>query len=109
MPITKEELTLFSNSVGKLMTRGDLSFVECLTLATKQNKNKRFQRVMNEIIADVAKGYPLSMAMSLHPGYFSKEYVALIRHGERTVTLEKVLQQFSIGEEADNAQIPVEN
>ena len=64
-------------------------------LGEKEEKQKKFAKVLRKIGDDIRKGFSLSEAFQQHPGVFNPLYVALVQAGEVSGTLHTVLDELS--------------
>ncbi len=62
---------------------------------TAETPNKRLRAVMREVYTSLENGFPLSVAMSGHPKIFPEVEIGVIRAGEATGNLSKVLDDLS--------------
>lgn len=79
----------------EVMVRAGLSIGEALQSLAEETENKYFAGVLEEIIADVEGGSPLSLAFSKHPKIFNEIYINLITSGERSGKIDSVLGRIS--------------
>ena len=70
-----------------------------------QTQNKRMQQVIQEIIADVEGGKPLSKAFGKHPDVFDKIVLSLVTAGEASGTLDASLKRVANQKEKDAAMM----
>src|SRR5512133_1117657 len=77
------------------MFSAGLTIEKAITNLEKEEKNKKFQRVLRRLSDDIKKGYSLSEAMEQHPGVFNPLYIALVKAGEVSGTLHTVLDELS--------------
>jgi len=83
---TRQMSTMFSAGLTIEKSLGDLE---------KEEKNKKFRRVLRKLSDDIKKGFSLSEAMEQHPGVFNPLYVSLVKAGEVSGTLHTVLDELS--------------
>ncbi len=93
MPVTQEEVQKWSRHFYKSLKAGK-PVMECLDTATQQQNNEDFTKVLNEVREIVARGYPLSKIMALHPHVFDETYVTIIRYGEIFGEVDLVLERY---------------
>jgi len=87
-------LVFFTRQLSTMFSAG-LTIEKAITDLEKEEKHKRFARVLRKISDDIRKGYSLSEAMEQHPGVFNPLYVALVKAGEVSGTLHTVLDELS--------------
>ncbi|MCB5187944.1 type II secretion system F family protein [Methylobacillus caricis] len=76
-------LMLFSQELLSLLDSG-LSLVEAIEALAEKEANAESRSLLNQIMALLYEGLPLSSALEKFPAIFSPLYVALIRSSERT-------------------------
>lgn len=87
-------LVFFTRQLSTMFSAG-LTIEKAITDLEKEEKHKRFAKVLRKISDDIRKGYSLSEAMEQHPGVFNPLYVALVKAGEVSGTLHTVLDELS--------------
>lgn len=87
------DTTLFSIELTALLDAG-LGLVEALeALSEKESRGER-RRVLSGMLAELAQGQPLSIAMSRYPQHFPALYTAMVRASERTGNLKQALVRY---------------
>ena len=94
------ELSIFCRQFSTMIDAG-VSLVRCLTVLAEQTVNKRFQRILADILREVEAGNTLSKAMAKYPTVFNNLFIGLIRAGEVGGVLEETLQRLSMFLEKD--------
>ncbi|MBN1948545.1 MAG: type II secretion system F family protein [Candidatus Cloacimonetes bacterium] len=87
-------LVFFTRQMSTMFSAG-LTIEKSLSNLAKEEKNKKFQKVLNRLSNDIKKGFSLSEAMEQHPGVFNALYVSLVKAGEVSGTLHTVLDELS--------------
>ncbi len=87
-------LVFFTRQLSTMFSAG-LTIEKAITDLEKEEKNKKFARVLRKLSDDIRKGFSLSEAMEQHPGVFNPLYVALVKAGEVSGTLHTVLDELS--------------
>lgn len=87
-------LVFFTRQLSTMFSAG-LTIEKAVTDLEKEEKNKKFAKVLRKIGDDIRKGFSLSEAMEQHPGVFNPLYVALVQAGEVSGTLHTVLDELS--------------
>ncbi len=77
------------------MLHAGLPLIRSLRALGRDEKNKVLADVLEEVAVDIEAGDRLSRAMSKHPKVFSSFYVSLIRSGEESGDLDKIMRQLS--------------
>lgn len=87
-------LVFFTRQLSTMFSAG-LTLEKAIGNLAKEEKNKRFRKVLLVISEDIKKGYSLSEALEQHPGVFNPLYVSLVKAGEVSGTLHTVLDELS--------------
>ncbi|MEP6710561.1 MAG: type II secretion system F family protein [Candidatus Saccharibacteria bacterium] len=100
--ITTKDKIVFTRQLATLVGAG-LPLSQSLRTVAEQTENKRLRGVVDDIIADVEGGKSLSESFSKHPDVFSSVFLALIRAGETSGTLDESLRRIANQQEKDAA------
>ncbi|MDZ4122195.1 MAG: type II secretion system F family protein, partial [Candidatus Cloacimonadaceae bacterium] len=92
--VSLKTLVFFTRQLSTMFSAG-LTIEKSITDLEKEEKNKKFARVLRKLSDDIKKGYSLSEAMEQHPGVFNPLYIALVKAGEVSGTLHTVLDELS--------------
>ena len=84
----------FTRQLATMISAG-LTVEKSLNNLLYEETQKKFKRVVAQLLNDVKKGFALSDALDRHPGVFSALYVALVRSGEVSGSLHKVLEELA--------------
>lgn len=95
-----KEKVLFSRQLSTLINAG-LPLVQALRNVARQTQGKTLRIVVDQVIADVEAGAPLSKAITKHPRVFNQVYISLVEAGETSGTLDKSLERLAIQQEKD--------
>lgn len=87
-------LVFFTRQMATMFSAG-LTIEKALNNLLYEESNKKFKRVVAQLLNDVKKGFSLSDAMERHPGVFTPLYTALVRSGEISGSLHGVLEELS--------------
>ena len=88
--IKSKELYLFSRQLGNLLKAG-VSLPKALTIIEQQTENLYFKKVIAHLLWQIKNGKSFSQALSQYPPIFSHLYVTMIKAGEESGDLEKML------------------
>jgi type IV pilus assembly protein PilC len=91
--IKPKEIIMFSRQLALLLDSGT-DIVAALELLQTQ-VSRRFQKILSEVVSDLRRGEPLSVALDKHPDVFPTIYRRTLAVGERTGSLEVVLRQVA--------------
>ncbi len=92
--IRPRDLADVTRSLATLTDAG-LPIVKALTILEGQQKPGPVKRVLAAIVEDVSTGTSLSEAMAKHPRYFDRLYTNMVRAGEASGELDKILAQLA--------------
>ncbi len=95
-------LALYTRQFSALFSSG-VSVVRALTVLSG-GPDQTMNRALTDVATGVARGESLSKSLSRHPALFSSFYVQLIRLGEATGSLDRVLEQLASYLEANARQ-----
>ena len=88
------EVAAFSRHLASLLRSGVPVFKALHTLAD-QEKDGGFKRILKAFCEDISKGRTLSQSMERYPGHFSRMYVAILKAGEASGTLQESLVRMA--------------
>jgi type IV pilus assembly protein PilC len=88
-------LVFFTRQLATMFSAG-LTIEKAISNLEKEEKHKRFRKVLITISNDIKKGYSLSEALEQHPGIFSSLYISLVKAGEVAGTLHTILDELAI-------------
>ncbi len=92
--VSLKTLVFFTRQLSTMFSAG-LTIEKAITDLEKEEKNRKFQKVLRKLSDDIKKGFSLSEAMEQHPGVFNPLYVSLVKAGEVSGTLHTVLDELS--------------
>ncbi len=92
--VSSKELAIFTRQLSTMLSAG-LPLVRSLAVLLRQQKNKIFKSVIEELLELVESGNPLSEGLSLHPKIFKELYCHMVRAGEASGMLDKVLERLA--------------
>ncbi len=72
-----------------------LSLPEALTILRSQTTNSALSAMLEDVESQIVAGGNLADALSKYPQYFTPIYIALVRAGETSGTLDKVLARLA--------------
>ena len=81
---------MFTRNLRVMVTAG-VSLPRALGILSDQTKSKRFQKIIIDVKQEIIKGEAFSNALSKHPSVFPEVFVNMVKVGEESGTLEKVL------------------
>jgi len=94
------ELVILTRQLATMVSSG-LVLSDAIDILEEQASNKTLKKVLVEISQDVKGGLTLAQALSKYPDIFPKLYTNLIRSGETSGKLDRVLLQMADGLEKE--------
>ena len=88
------DIVNFTRQLATMVVAG-LSMPEALTILRAQTTNKLFATMLEDVEHQIVGGGSLADALSKYPTMFSTSYIALVRAGESSGTLDKVLVRLA--------------
>lgn len=92
--VKTSELVLFTRQMSSMLSSG-LTLMKSLEILKDQMTNVAMQEIITSIINDVSEGKTFSQAISKHPKLFSNIYISIIKAGESSGLLDKVLARLA--------------
>ena len=102
--ITTKDKVVFTRQLSTLIGAG-LPLAQSLHTVYEQTENKKLQAVIDDIIGAVEGGKSLAESFGKHPEVFSNVFLALVKAGEASGTLDGALQRIALQQEKDAAMI----
>ena len=102
--VTNKDRIMFTRQLATLIGAG-LPLATSLRTVTEQTQAKAMKAVIEEILAKVESGKSLHDAFSEFPEVFNGVYLALIKAGETSGTLDLALKRLADQEEKDAAML----
>ncbi len=88
--VRSSEITIFSRQMSSLLKAG-VPILQGLWIITEQSQNAHFKRILNHAQEEVRNGKPFSSVLVQYPKLFPPIYVAMVRAGEDSGTLQETL------------------
>ncbi len=85
-----KEKMMFARNLGIMIASG-LAVPKAINNLSKQTKNKRFQKILDDIFEEVQTGKSLSDGLAKYPAVFGELFINMVRVGEIAGNLEEVL------------------
>lgn len=96
--ISEETKTVFTRQLATMVAAG-LPLARALEILANQAPNPRFQEILAASLRDVQAGVSLSTSLEKHEGVFSRVYISLVRAGEASGALDKILLRLAENQE----------
>lgn len=102
--VTTKDRIMFTRQLSTLIGAG-LPLAASLRTVAEQTQSKRMKVIIEEILTNVESGKTLYESFSQYPDTFNGVYLALIKAGETSGTLDLALQRLANQEEKDAAML----
>ena len=102
--VTMKDKIVFTRQFATLIGAG-LPLSNSLRTVIEQTESKPMQKVVESILVDVEAGKTLTQACEKYPDGFNKVYIALLRAGEASGSLDVSLKRLAEQQEKDHAMI----
>src|ERR671922_420930 len=89
-----KDLAVFSRQFATMVNSG-LPLLRTLAILEEQTQSKYLGKIVGEVRLDVEKGISLSASLAKHPRAFNDLFVAMVRAGETSGTLDSVLVRLA--------------
>lgn len=89
-----KDILLFTRYLSTMLSAG-LPIIQALDIIAKDQENPTMQSLITSIKNDIAGGKTLAETFSQHPNYFNDLYCNLIKSGEKSGTLDKILNRLA--------------
>jgi len=87
-------LAQFTRQLATMITSG-LPLADSLVVLQKQTENQKLQEIVKDISSDIEGGNSLASSLQKHSSVFSSAYYNIIKAGEASGTLDKVLLKLA--------------
>lgn len=91
--VKTREIVTFTHHLSTVLRSG-IPLLQGLEDLVEQTEDAKFKKIIREIATDVQGGNRLSDALARHPKAFSDLYVNILKAGEATGQIEKVLNEL---------------
>lgn len=88
------EIVNFTRQLSTMVTAG-LSLPESLTILRSQTTNTIFATMLQDVEHNIVSGGALADSLAKYPRYFPQTYIALVRAGESSGTLDQVMNRLA--------------
>ncbi|RJQ24939.1 type II secretion system F family protein [Candidatus Parcubacteria bacterium] len=92
--VKSSDIVLFTRQLSSMLESG-LTLMRALEIFRDQIQNKAMIEIVSSLITDVEGGKPLSRALSKFPDVFTPIYISLVKAGESSGLLDKVLLRLA--------------
>jgi type IV pilus assembly protein PilC len=92
--IPSEKLVYFTRQLATMIDSG-MTPLRSLAVLEEQEENPRFHEIIGRVISRIEDGTPMWVALEEHPKTFSRLFVAMVRSGEESGSLDSALTELS--------------
>ena len=92
--VDSAEIALVTRQLATLLTSG-IPLIDALSAIVDQVEGEKMKRVFGNVKTDVNEGSSLADAMGKHDAIFDQLYVSMVRAGEASGALDRVLQRLA--------------
>lgn len=92
--VSLKEKVFMSRQLSTMLGAG-LAVDQSFKVLNTQTKNEYLKKVFNQVISDLEQGQSLSSGMARFPKVFDPVFIAIVRSGESSGQLDKVLLQLA--------------
>lgn len=92
--IKQADITIFSRQMATMIESG-IPLVQSFDIVAKGQTNKRMQELIEAVKKDVESGLTLSESLGKHPAYFNELYCNLVDAGEKSGSLDVMLDKVA--------------
>ena len=100
--IKTREVVIFTRQFATMINSG-LPLVQSLTILAEQTENKRFSKIISQILLDIQSGQTLADSLRKHPKVFTELYVNMVAAGEAGGILDVILNRLAVFLEKNDA------
>ena len=100
--VSVRDKAVFARQLSTMVSAG-LSITQALRILAEQTENVNLKKAIGTVIADVEEGFSFSMAIARHPYIFSSFFINMLRSGEASGNLDRVLLVLATQQEKDAA------
>jgi len=93
--VKNKDILIFTHYLSTMIAAG-LPIIQALDILSHDDDNKKMQDFIISLKSNVSAGKTLSESFSKYPQYFNNLYCSLIRTGERSGALDKILNRLGI-------------
>lgn len=93
--ISLKDKLMFTRNLSVMISSG-LPISKAVKNISSQTKNKKFQKILDNIFEDIQSGTTFADGLARYPGIFGDLFVNMIRVGESSGNLEEILEILAI-------------
>lgn len=93
--IKVKDIQLFTRYLSTMLSAG-LPIIQALEIISSDKENPALKNLVTSLKNDIAGGKGLAESFSTHPKYFNSLYCSLLKAGEKSGTLDKILNRLAL-------------
>ena len=93
--VKSKDLAVFSKQLYTMLNAG-MPLLSCIEALRDQSRTATLKNALTEIYQDLQKGAVFSTSIEKHPNVFPSLYLSMVRSGELSGNLDRVLNNLSI-------------
>lgn len=101
--VASKNLVIFTRQLATMLNAG-LPLAQSLAMAGEQSSDKQLKSIIADVVNNVNGGAPLSDSLAKYPDVFNNVYIAIVRAGETSGTMDKSLERLADQQEHDADQ-----
>jgi type IV pilus assembly protein PilC len=98
--VSSKDRVIFTRQLATMINAG-LPLAQSLNTVEEQTSNKTLKQIIGGVIGDINGGMSLADAFAKYPKVFDQVFIALVRAGETSGTLDKSLERLANQQEHD--------
>jgi type IV pilus assembly protein PilC len=98
--VSSKDRVIFTRQLATMINAG-LPLAQSLNTVEEQTPNKSLKQIIGSVVGDVNGGTSLADAFAKYPKVFNQVFIALVRAGETSGTLDKSLERLANQQEHD--------
>ncbi|OGX23934.1 MAG: hypothetical protein A3J51_03785 [Omnitrophica WOR_2 bacterium RIFCSPHIGHO2_02_FULL_45_21] len=98
-PVKQQDLLVFNFQLANLIEAG-VPILSALKSIEAQIENKKLKDIIGDIERNIEAGSSLSGSLNYYPGIFSKLFSGMVKSGEESGRLDRVLRRYAIFSES---------
>jgi len=102
--IKTREIVIFTRQFATMINSG-LPLVQSLSILAEQTENKRFAKIITQVLHEIESGQTLADSMRRHPQVFTELYVNMVAAGEAGGILDVILLRLAAFMEKNDALV----
>lgn len=98
-PIKTQDLVFFNFQLANMIESG-IPITTSLSTIGSQIENKRLREIIRDVQRNIESGSYFSVSLNNHPRIFSKLFISMVKAGEESGKLDRVLKRYALFSEA---------